>query len=149
MPRPPRGKLGALPDSDSHWMNTMYRCALAALVAVGLHASAAAQLARNFPPNTLRGAMVFGEPPLVTLNGRGTQLSPGARIRNQDNLVVLAGGLTGARVLVHYTLDVGGQQVRDVWILRPDEAAIKPWPTTLEQAQTWVYDADAKAWTKP
>ena len=127
----------------------MYRCALTAVLAVGIQAPVSAQVQRAFPQNTLRGAMVFGDYPQVMLNGRGTQLSPGSRVRNQDNLIVMAASLSGAKWLVHYTLDVGGAQVRDVWILRPDEAAIKPWPTTLEEARTWTFDAESQRWTKP
>ena len=126
----------------------MYRCALAALVAVCVAAPAAAQ-SRAFPQNTLRGAMVFRDDGQVVLNGRVTPLSPGSRVRNQDNMVVMAGSLTGAKWLVNYTLDIGGGQVRDVWILRPDEAAIRPWPTTLEEARTWTYDATTMSWTRP
>ena len=127
----------------------MVRCALTALVAVSVFAPAWAQVQRAFPQNTLRGAMVFGDYPQVTLNGRGAQLSPGTRVRDQDNRIVLAASLTGARLLVHYTLDMGGAQVQDVWILRAEEAAISPWPSTLEQAQTWTYDAGTMTWTKP
>ncbi|MES2229408.1 MAG: hypothetical protein V4540_16800 [Pseudomonadota bacterium] len=126
----------------------MYRGALAALVAVCAAAPAAAQ-SRAFPQNTLRGAMVFRDDGQVVLNGRVTPLSPGSRVRNQDNMVVMAGSLTGAKWLVNYTLDIGGGQVRDVWILRPDEAAIRPWPTTLEEARTWTYDATTMSWTRP
>ena len=127
----------------------MYRCALSALVAVSIVAPAAAQVQRAFPQNTLRGAMVFGTYPQVTLNGRSAQLSPGTRVRDQDNRIVMAASLAGARLLVHYTLDTGAAQVQDVWILRAEEAAISPWPTTLEQAQTWTYDAGTMTWTKP
>jgi hypothetical protein len=130
-------------------MNTMYRCALAALLTATMAAPATAQLQRNFPPNTLRGVMAFGDFPQITLNGAATQLAPGSRVRNPDNLIVTVGSLAGARVLVNYTVDLGGQQVRDVWILRPDEAAIKPWPTTPEEARTWTFDANTRTWTKP
>ena len=139
----------AFPTPRSHWMNTMYRCALAAFVAASLVAPAAAQTQRAFPQNTLRGAVVFGDYPTVKLNGRETQLSPGSRVRDTNNRIVMAGSLTGSRLLVHYTLDLGGEQVRDVWILTPDEAAIKPWPTTLEQASTWTYDPASQSWVKP
>ena len=131
----------------------MYRCAFrslaAALMAISVIAPASAQLQRAFPTNALRGALVFGEYPQVKLNGTVTQLSPGSRVRDQDNRIVMAATLAGARVLVHYTLDFGGAQVGDVWILRPEEAAIRPWPTTLEEAQTWMYDAGTMTWTKP
>src|SRR5258707_105998 len=98
-------------------MNTMYRCTAAALgacVAIAFAAPAAAQVQRSFPQNTLRGAMVFGEYPNVTLNGRATRLAPGTRVRDQQNLIVMAASLTGSRLLVHYTLDLGGAQVGDV-----------------------------------
>ena len=127
----------------------MYRCALAAIVALSINAPASAQLQRGFPHNTLRGAMVFGDYPQITLNGRSAQLSPGSRVRNQDNMIVMAGTLAGARALVHYTVDASGTQVHDVWILRPEEAAIKPWPRTLEEAQTWTFDPATQTWTKP
>lgn len=126
----------------------MYRCALAALVAVSINAPAFAQ-SRAFPQNTLRGALVFGTDRQLKLNGRATSLTPGSRVRNQQNMIVPPDTLIGAKWLVNYTLDMGGAQVRDVWILTPDEAAIRPWPTTLEEAQTWVYDATTMTWSKP
>jgi lipocalin len=134
-------------------MNTMYRCAslalAAALVACSSADPVAPQTQRAFPQNTLRGAMVFGAYPQVTVNGTGTLLSPGSRVRDQDNRIVQAASLTGARMLVHYTLGSGGTQVQDVWILRREEAAINPWPSTLDQAQSWGYDATTMTWTKP
>ncbi len=127
----------------------MYRCSLAAAVAIAFALSASAQALRTFPPTALRGAVVFGEYPQVKLNGRATSLSPGARVRSQDNTIVIAATLAGSRMLVHYTLDTGGQQLRDVWILRPEEAAIKPWPSTPEEAQSWTYDPNTQTWAKP
>lgn len=126
----------------------MYRCALGAIAAFGLVASAAAQM-RAFPQNTLRGAIVFNADRQLTLNGRATSLTPGSRVRNPQNMIVLPDTLVGAKWLVNYTLDMGGAQVRDVWILTPEEAAVRPWPATLEQAQTWTYDSTTMTWTKP
>jgi hypothetical protein len=129
-------------------MNTMFRCALTALVAVSFVAPAAAQ-SRAFPQNTLRGAIVFRDDGQVLLNGQVAPLSPGSRVRDQRNMIVLAASLVGARLLVNYTLDIGGGQVRDVWILRPEEAAVRPWPTTLQESQTWTYDPATMTWIKP
>jgi len=39
--------------------------------------------------------------------------------------------------------------VRDIWILTPEEAAVKPWPTTLEEARTWTWDQNQRIWIKP
>ena len=126
----------------------MYRCALAAIVAVGFIAPAAAQV-HSFPQNTLRGAAAFGEYPNLTLNGKAVTLSPGSRVRDQQGRIVMAASLTGQKLLVHYTIDLGGAQLRDVWVLTADEAAIRPWPTTLEEAQTWTFDTSTMGWVKP
>ena len=141
------GALLCLPV-NSHWMNTMYRCAIALFVTAALCTPLHAQTTRNFPPTALRGALVIGDPPLATLNGVGTRLSPGARIRGQNNMLALSGTLTGTKLLVNYTLDDEGQ-VKDVWVLRPDEAAVKPWPTTPEQARSWQFDAGTQTWSRP
>jgi hypothetical protein len=130
-------------------MKTMFRCAIAAIAALAFTLPAAAQGVRAFPQNALRGAMVFGDYPNIQLNGRATTLTPGSRVRNQNGMIVLAATLTGSKLLVHYTLEIGEAQVRDVWILRPEEAAVRPWPTTLEEARTWIYDPAEMTWVKP
>ena len=130
----------------------MFRCALAAIVvATGFvtTTSASAQMLRVFPPNTLRGALVFGDYPTVLLNGRPAQLAPGTRVRGANNMLVMPPTIAGAKLLVHYTFDAGSDRVKDVWILTPDEAAVKPWPTTLQEAQTWTWDPNTRTWTKP
>lgn len=126
----------------------MYRCVIAAVLAASLAVPALAQVQRNFPANTLRGAIVIGEAPEITLNGRSARLAPGARIRNQNNMLEMSAALAGSRLLVHYTFDTLGL-VKEVWILRPEEAAVKPWPSTPEQAQTWIFDPAAQTWTRP
>ena len=60
---------------------------------------------RNFPHNALRGEIVIGQPPEVLLNGKPARLAPGARIRNQHNLIQMSGALLGRRLVVNYTLD--------------------------------------------
>ena len=133
-------------------MNTLYRGALAGLLAATVvvsHVSpAAAQMQRNFPATALRGTLLIGEPPEIALNGKPARLAPGARIRGQDNMVQMSGTLSGAKLLVHYTVDTYGL-VKDVWILRPEEAAVRPWPATPEQAETWAFDPIAQTWAKP
>jgi hypothetical protein len=134
-------------------MNTMYRCAsltlATAIVAIAAVSAASAQVQRNFPPNTLRGTIVFGDFPEILLNRRQTVLSSGSRVRDENNRIVLPATLNGSKVLVNYTIAIGETQVQDVWILRPDEAAISPWPRTLEEARTWTYDSTTRTWSKP
>jgi hypothetical protein len=125
----------------------MYRCVIAAAAALVLAAPASAQVQRNFPQNALRGEIVIGNPPEIVLNGATTRLAPGSRIRNQNNMLEMSGALVGNKFVVHYTTDLSGL-VRDVWILRPEELAIRPWPTTAEEAARWSFDPIAQSWTK-
>jgi hypothetical protein len=129
----------------------MNRCVSIALstAALGLALAGAvsAQTSRPFPANALRGALVVVQPPEVQLNGQAARLAPGSRIRGADNMVQMSGALVGARLLVHYTLDPT-DLVQDVWILTPDEAARKPWPSTPAEAQAWMFNPAAQAWTK-
>jgi hypothetical protein len=125
----------------------MYRCALYALAAACYIAPAAAQQ-RNFPPQALRGGLVILAPPEAVLNDQPARLAPGARIRGQNNMLQMSASLVGAKLLVHYTLDLQGH-IRDVWILTPEEAARQPWPTTSGQAQAWSFDPVAQTWSKP
>ncbi len=79
---------------------------------------------------------------------RPARLAPGARIRGQDNLLQMSAALTGVRLPVHYTLDAYGL-VRDVWVLRPDEAQVRPWPRSPAEAAAWRFDPIAQTWSKP
>lgn len=132
----------------------MYRCLTATLgatitIAASLAClSASAQLARHFPATALRGTLAIGNPPEATLNGAAARLGAGARLRGSDNLLKMPATLAGQKFLVHYTLDPQGL-LQDVWILRPDEAARKPWPTTPQQASDWRFDPVAQVWTRP
>ena len=122
--------------------------AILAALCLGIAASpAAAQLQRNFPADALRGALVVENPPEIALNGQPARLAPGARIRGQNNMLALSASLAGQRLLVHYTFDTSGH-VRDVWILTPEEASKRPWPSTPDEAARWQFDAAAQTWTR-
>ncbi len=129
-------------------MSIMQRRFFATLLAIVLSAPSVAQVQRQFPSTALRGQVVFGQPPHVALNGEAKQLAPGARIRAQNNMIVLSGSLIGSTEVVHYTIDPQGQ-LKDVWILRPEELANLPWPSTPSEAQAWSFDAVAQRWIKP
>ena len=135
----------------------MFRCAAPAaarrvfvglLVAALAAASPWAVAQRNFPATALRGELVVTQAPEILLNRQPARLAPGARIRAADNLMQMSGALTGQRLLVHYTRDSLGQLL-DVWVLTAAEASRRPWPSTPEQAATWVFNADAQRWTAP
>lgn len=86
---------------------------------------ASAQAAsRTFPPAALRGTLVVTAPPEVLLDGRADRLSPGARIRNAQNLLSLSGQLVGQELTVNYQRD-GAGLLHEVWILSAEEAREK------------------------
>jgi hypothetical protein len=118
----------------SLWTHTMNRWSLlslqrataaAALLALawGLSPSLHAQPLpkRPFPAQALRAQMVVVNAHEVTLNGKLTRLSPGARIRTATNALVVSGGLVGQRFVVNYTRDSLGQ-AHEIWVLNAAEA---------------------------
>ena len=76
---------------------------------------------RNFPIGTLRGKFMVINAPDVELDGHADRLAPGARIRSEQNMLVMAGAIVGQKYLVNYTRDAAGL-LREVWILTPSEA---------------------------
>jgi len=136
-----------VPFPHGPWLlRTMLRCVLLAATLTALASSAAAQ--RLFPADALRGELVVVQPPDVQLNGKPARLAPGARIRNESNMVQLSGTLVGQKRVVHYTIDPLGH-LRDVWILTAAEAAKQPWPRTEKEAQSWVFDPTHQTWARP
>lgn len=113
-----------------------------------LPVAATAQSPRSFPLHALRGELTVTQPPEVLLNGEAARLAPGARIRGENNLLVLSGQAVGQKLVVNYTIDPIGL-VMDVWILTPAERAVRPWPTTPAEAATWRFDIATQTWTKP
>lgn len=124
----------------------MFRCAaLSLLLALVLPAFAQQ---RPFPANALRGELVVEQPPAVLLNGKPARLAPGARIRGDNNLMLVSGALAGRKWVVHYTVDPYGLLL-DVWVLTPQELARRPWPTTPAEAASWRFDPSAQVWSRP
>ncbi len=108
----------------------MNRClSLLSLVTALLAASATAQdLPQRIPPmaaNALRGELVVTLPPEILLNGQPARLSPGARIRGRNNLLLLSGTVVGQTLQVRYLPDTSGL-VHQVWILNDVELQAKP-----------------------
>lgn len=76
---------------------------------------------RNFPVGTLRGRLLVVEAPEIELDGRPDRMSPGARIRNAQNMLVTPASVIGTPLAVNYTRDVSGL-VSQVWILSAAES---------------------------
>ncbi len=77
---------------------------------------------RPFPHNALRGVVRVVRPPEILLNGKADLLSPGSRIRDTENRIVMSQQLVGQDLAVNYTREAAGG-VHDVWILTPAELA--------------------------
>ncbi len=123
--------------------------ALAGTLAALAPAPAAAQtVRRNFPQTALRGKIVFGTPPVITINGNVAHMATGYRIHGLNNLLVMSAQLVGSAFVIDYTTDLNGQ-VFEVWLLSDAEAANKPWPRTPAEAAAWTFDPIAQTWTKP
>ena len=124
---------------------------LGSALSAGAPAPSFAQMAdlraRVFPPGTMRGRLKLGAFPEAWLNGQAITLSPGARIRQTDNLLVLPQQIAGQELTVHYRLEGATGQVREIWLLSAAEAAITPWPTLPQQLQTWQQDPQTQRWT--
>jgi hypothetical protein len=129
----------------------MYRCVLAAVAALMfvLPEFAFAQVQRYFPQTALRGEIAIGDFPQIALNGQATRLAPGSRIRDANNLLTTPASLNGQRFVAHYTLEATTGLVMDVWVLRSDELARRPWPRTPQEAASWRFDPAEQAWTRP
>jgi hypothetical protein len=79
---------------------------------------------RPFPANILRGKFTPGFFPDITLDGKPRQLSPSARIFNQENMIEMPAALRGKDIVVNYTVD-GMGYIDRIWILTAEEAAQK------------------------
>ncbi|MEK9952461.1 MAG: hypothetical protein VW687_09930 [Curvibacter sp.] len=67
-------------------------------------------------PRAKLGVLRVVAPPEVLLDGKPARLSPGARIRGTNNLMVMSAALVGQDLKVLYTLEPLGL-VHEVWIL--------------------------------
>ena len=79
---------------------------------------------RQFPAKALRGLMEVTAPPNIMLDYKPRRLSPGARIKDSKNLIVMSASLVGKELLVNYVADPQGM-IHEVWILTPAEAQLK------------------------
>jgi hypothetical protein len=75
---------------------------------------------REAPKDVVLALMVVVAPPQITINGQPDRLSPGSRIRDLNNMLVLSGGIVGKTLPVVYRRDAAGL-VHEAWILTQDE----------------------------
>ncbi|MCY7370447.1 MAG: hypothetical protein LH479_06165 [Polaromonas sp.] len=94
---------------------------------------------RSFPATALRGRMTVTAPPEIVMDGKPDRLSPGARIRDAQNQLVMSAPAVGQPLLVNYLRDSAGL-VHQVWVLNREEAALRrpnSAPTLLDALFGW------------
>jgi hypothetical protein len=101
-------------------MNRWTRSAAAMLALVA--ASAFGQAVMRDAPKDVKPAViaVSATPPIITVNGKADRLSPGARVRDRNNMMVLSGQLAGQTHYSVYKRDSAGL-VHEVWLLNQEE----------------------------
>jgi len=98
-------------------------CAGLLLAAV---AASAFAFERPFPPKAMRGKLVIGVTPEITIDGQPRRLAAGSRIFNVQNLIQVPSSYpAGVEMVVNYTENIQGDVDR-VWILSEKEAAQTP-----------------------
>ena len=75
---------------------------------------------RQFPKDAKRGELVVLSAPDIAVNGKPDRLSPGVRIRDARNNLVLSGTLANQKLVVNYLRDNTGL-VHSVWVLNTEE----------------------------
>jgi hypothetical protein len=95
--------------------------ATTALVAI-TPAAHAQSVAREVPADVRYARMQVLQTPVILLDEQPARLSPGARIRNPMNLLLLPASITGHSLPVVFRRDPAGL-VHEVWVLTEAEAA--------------------------
>lgn len=104
-------------------MNRWMRFLLSALLAAVAVSAAAQAVMRDAPQNVTPGLIaVSATPPLITVDGKSDRFSPGVRIRDRNNMLVLTGAVAGQSLYTVYRRDSSGL-VHEVWVLNEEEYA--------------------------
>ena len=99
---------------------------LACFAAILVLAGATQALAeRNFPEQAKRGNMQAYKYPSMKISDKVYRLSPGCRIFNRHNLIIMPASLQVQTGSVMYMLDINGDLAR-IWLLTAEEAARLP-----------------------
>ena len=110
---------------------------LASVLALACVTQARAE--RNFPAQATRGDMKAFEYPAMKIGDKigdkVLRLSPGSRIFNQHNRIIMPASLQIQAAPIMYTLDTRGD-LASVWLLSDEEAAQHPLPKPPPKPQT-------------
>jgi hypothetical protein len=109
---------------DSLWIYTMNRWTRTALVGLAFAAtavSAQVSVIRSAPKDVKPAIIaVSATPPIISVDGNADRFSPGVRIRDRQERLVLTGTLANQSVYTLYRRDAAGL-VHEVWLLNEEE----------------------------
>ncbi|TAG24749.1 MAG: hypothetical protein EAZ37_15285 [Burkholderiales bacterium] len=98
---------------------------------------------RKFPANALRGKLVVTQAPEILIDGKPERLSPGSRIRDPGQRLVMSASITDQEFIVNFVRNPRGE-VQEVWILNELEAKQKIQTNTPASNVVFASDSDNK-----
>ena len=102
-------------------MNRWFRIACTSIAFAATAVSAQITTERGAPLGVKPAIIaVSATPPIIQVGGKDDRFSPGARIRDRQNRLVLTGTLAGNSVYTVYKRDAAGL-VHEVWLLNEEE----------------------------
>jgi hypothetical protein len=87
---------------------------------------------RKFPEKALRGKLKVVQTPEVLIDGKRERLSPGSRIRDQQQRLVMSASITNTELVVNFLRNPMGE-IQEVWILTDAEIKQKIKTATPER----------------
>ncbi len=98
---------------------------------------------RKFPANAVRGKLQVVQAPVILIDGKPERLSPGSRIRDTQQRLVMSASITNMEFVVNFVRNPLGE-VHEVWILNELEAKQKIKTNTPTTNIVFASDGDAK-----
>ena len=96
---------------------------------------------RKFPANALRGKLRVVQAPEILIDGKQERLSPGSRIRDPQQRLVMSASITNLEFVVNFVRNPLGE-IQEVWILNELEAKQKIKTNTPATNYTFASEAD-------
>lgn len=98
---------------------------------------------RKFPANALRGKLRVVQTPEILIDGKPERLSPGSRIRDVQQRLVMSASITNLEFIVNFTRNTLGE-IQEVWLLNELEAKQKIKTNTPSTNFTFASDEGSK-----
>jgi hypothetical protein len=98
---------------------------------------------RKFPASALRGKLKVVQAPEILIDGKPERLSPGSRIRDPMQRMVMSASITDVELIVNFVRNPLGE-VQEVWILNELETKQKIQTNTPERNFRFASEIDTR-----